>query len=187
MKGSGSLGRKLGPLPKHWSKTDSHMQRKPGLLKQMKKGASFSIPLHCLLSNSQNSAGHFIHRQASEIICTPWWMQTHAEKQIPSMHAQKRPKQTFLPYNNRYFLGGGLVCPGGMRAQRKPKPFGAIWYSEAPHNPKSDPKGERGCHGDQHPSVTSWLPTFPDLPSRVKRKTTLNAYIVPTKAQQTSQ
>lgn len=49
-----------------------------------------------------------------------------------------------------------------MRAQSKLKPFGDIWHSEAPHQPKRDPKGERGCLSDLRPSITPWLATFPD-------------------------
>lgn len=71
MAGSGSLGKNAGASAKLWSKADRHMQCRLGLLKQMKKGAPFSIPLHCLLSNSQHSAGHFARGQAAETTCTP--------------------------------------------------------------------------------------------------------------------
>lgn len=117
---SGSSGKKLGPLPKHWSKTDSHMQRKPGLLKQMKKGASFSIPQHCLLSNSQNSAGHSIHRQSSDMICTPSGSKRRLKSKFHLYMHRRGQNKLFCLTTIGSSLRVVWFVQGGMRAQRKP-------------------------------------------------------------------
>lgn len=135
-----------GVSAKVWSKIDRHMQRRPGLLKHMNKETPFSIPLHCPLSNSQYSVGYFIHWQARELTFTPdECKQKLTSKSHLCMHT-KAQKQTFgwttigISWN-----GGGSVCPRGMRAQSKPKPFGlkvreVVWMISArPSHPAWPP------------------------------------------------
>lgn len=89
---------------------------------------------------------------------------THSQANpIYACKQKAKNKLFFLATIGTSWNGGGSVCPGGMRAQSKPKPSGAIWHSETPHYPKLDPKGERGCLSDQDPSITPRLATFPGL------------------------
>lgn len=121
------------------------MQRRTGLLRQVKKGASLPVPLRCLLSNSRNSAGYFIHRRACEIMCPPDGCKHSLRcESHPCMRTKGQNKLISLPDNNRYFLGGGLVCPGATRAQRSLsllEPSDYFWT--LPHHEKSHPEGER--------------------------------------------
>lgn len=129
-----------------WSKIDRHMQHRPGLLKHMKKETPFSIPLHCLLSNSQYSVGYFIHWRARELTFTP---KRSKQKLTSKPHLYvhtKAQKQTFgLATMDISWNGGGSICPGGMGARSKPKPFGlkvrkVVWViSTRPSHPAWPP------------------------------------------------
>lgn len=133
MAGSGSSGKKLGPLPSTGAQPTVTCSAGQGCSNKWRKE---------LLSLFLWAACSAIPQTQQDTSATDWPVRWYAPLMDANTHWKANPSYTrtqkaktnfFLLNNNRYFLGGGWVCPGGVRAQGRPKPFGAIRYLDTLH------------------------------------------------------
>lgn len=113
----------------------------------------------------------------------------HTFTSKPHLHTNtKAPKQTlflFFATIGTSWNAGGWVSARAIRPQNKPKPFGAMWHPEVPHNLKKDGKDDRVIA--VRPSHPSWPHFLTPVKSRASEENKgFNAYIVPSEARQTS-
>lgn len=150
-----------------------------------KERSSFPHSSPLLLSNSQHSVGHFIHWQAKEMTCT--FTNTHSQANHIYTRTQKPQNKLFLFFATigTSWNAGGWVSARAIRPQNKPKPFGAMWHPEVPHNLKKDGEDDRVIA--VRPSHPSWPHFLTPVKSRASEENKgFNAYIVPSEARQTS-
>lgn len=139
------LGKRLGPLPSSAARPTgtcsagqdcSNMWRKK-LLSPFLCTARSAIPdiLRDTSSTDRPGKWHALWTDACALT------NTHSQANHIYAYTQKPQNKRFCPATiGASWNGGGSVRLGGMRAQSTPKPFGAIWHSEATHHLKPDPK-----------------------------------------------